>query len=232
MDNESQLGIHLPDPAAVFSIAISLWEACHKRAAAGPHLNLSDCYSGMDGLMREVMRVANQFETWACRHIVFNDLADVWPYLLEDRFGEACLTTILPTALADFDESDCLRIAIRLRLPIGLSDKLRIPIDLRASNPVPESSFLQFRIQTVRCLIEDNDTVPFTSEDEPFDDEFGPPYFGLYGVDREGLIEHIADRGTYSEAVSLIQKLAPGVAFPSVPTFRSPDKTSGSPDCD
>jgi hypothetical protein len=221
MTNKSELGICRPDPAAVFAAAMSLWQTCHRRAEADQHLNLSESYSGMDGLMREVMRIGNQFEAWACSHIAFEELDDVWPYLLQDRFGEVCIAVLVPTALAQFDESDCLRIAIWLKLPIRLSENLRIPIDLQAPNPVRESSFLRFRIQTVRDLLEDGDTMPFTAEDDPFDEEFGPPYFALFGVGHEGITEHIADRRTYSKAVSLAQKLAPGIAFPEAPLFRA-----------
>ena len=75
------------DPAAVFAAATSLWRECQKQAATEPGVNLSDCYGGMDSLMREVMRIATLFETWSCSHVRFEELNDVWPYLLEDRFG-------------------------------------------------------------------------------------------------------------------------------------------------
>jgi hypothetical protein len=148
---------------------------------------------------------------------------------LQDRFGDACLAIIEPTALAQFDESDCLRVAIELRLPIRLSDNLRIPIDLLAPNPVPESSFLRFQIQTVRDLLEDGDTMPFTVEDDPFDAEFGPPYFALFGIGHAGITEHIANRRTYSETVSLAQKLAPKVEFPAQPVFFA--RATETPNC-
>ncbi len=61
-----------PDPAAVFASALSLWHACQKRASE-EKLNLSECYNGMDQFMRELMRVANQIESWACSHIEFNE---------------------------------------------------------------------------------------------------------------------------------------------------------------
>ena len=104
------------DPAAIFAIAISLWRECHKRAASDPKINLSDAYNGIDELMREVMRVATFFESWACEHVDFNQLTDVWPYFLEDQVGKECLSILLATNLADFDEHDCCRVATRLRL--------------------------------------------------------------------------------------------------------------------
>ena len=104
------------DPAAIFAISTSLWRECHKHSAADRSINLSDAYSGMDGFMREIMRIATQFETWACRNVDFTQLTDVWPYLLEDRFGKECLSVLLAEKLSDFDEHDCRRVASRLRL--------------------------------------------------------------------------------------------------------------------
>jgi len=94
------------DTAAVFASALSLWEACQK-GARSDRLNLSDCYNGMDQLMRVVMRIANQFETWSCAHINFKETNDVWPYLLQDKFGEACLGAVLIAELDSFDDADC-----------------------------------------------------------------------------------------------------------------------------
>ena len=78
--------------------------------------------------MREVMRVASLFESWSCAHVDFNRLADVWPYFLQDKFGEACLDAVFPTGLATFDEEDCLRVALRLQLPIAPDDGLPVPV--------------------------------------------------------------------------------------------------------
>lgn len=116
MKTKPDLGEQESDPAAVFSAATSLWQECLKQAAVEPHVNLSDCYSGMDGLMREVMRIATLFEAWSCKHVIFEELNDVWPYMLEDRFGRECLSIFLPDGLSEFDEHDCQRVAARLRL--------------------------------------------------------------------------------------------------------------------
>ena len=217
MSNETELDTEQLDPAAVFACALSLREACLKSAKANPQLNLSDSYNGMDEFMREMMRVSNLFEAWACAHVVFDELNDVWPYLMEDKFGDACLDFMLPSALAELDDSDCLRVALRLRLPVRADDKLRVPVDVRAPNPNASSEFREFRIQTVRDDLEEGDVAPFTTDDDPFDERFGPPYFGLYGVGDDGLLEHIADRDTYSDALNLAQNLAPGVALPRKP---------------
>ena len=207
------------DPAAVFAGALSLWNECKRHGH-----NYSECYGGMDQFMREIMRVANRFETWSNVHVAFDQMNDVWPYLLEDQFGVACLASILPTNLAQFEDEDCLRVAIALQLPVKLGDKLPVPIDVRAINPNAESSFLEFRIQTVRDVVDENDTMPFLLTDEPFDDEYGSPYFCLYGVDNGGLLEHIAHRKTYGELVQLAEKLIPGVVFPAMPVLTYPQR--------
>jgi len=213
MNTETPSASEQIDPAAVFACASSLWEASQKSAAQS-RLNLSECYNGMDELMRVCMRIANQFEAWSCQHIEFEKFDSVWPYLLGDEFGEACLDAMSPMCLASFGDADCLRVAMRLHLRIKQDGKLPVPCDVGALNPMANSPFKKFRIQTVRNTNEDNDAVPYTIDDEPFDDEFGELYFGLYGVFEDGTVEHIADRKTYAEALSLIEKLVPGIDFP------------------
>jgi hypothetical protein len=203
-----------PDQAGVFASALSLWQECQKQAKRDEKLNFSESYNGFDEFMRQIMRVASQFESWACAHVNFHEFSDVWPYLLQDRFGEQCLAVILPTGLATFDESDCLRVAMRLRLPILQGEKLPLPVDLIAPNPLANSSFKKFRIQSVRNHIDGDDVSPYTWDDEPFDENFDIPYFALYGVSDDGLLEHIADRKSCAEAVSLAHKIAPGIDFP------------------
>lgn len=205
------------DPAAVFACANSLWQACETLAGVDPNLNLSDAYSGMDQLMREVMRIGEMFEKWACRHVVFEELSEVWPYFMADKFGDACLAVLLPDALMHFDSDDCLSVAYHLRLPMRVDGTLRLAIDVRASNPIADSAFKEFRIQTVRDELDDSNVSPFTVDDDPFDEKFGLPYFGLYGIDEDGLLEHIADRTSYMEARNLAQKLAPGMVLPLEP---------------
>jgi hypothetical protein len=108
----------LPDSAAVFAAALSLHDACLERAEADFSLNLSESYQGMDSFMREVMWAAEMFEKWACDHVAFDEVDDVWPYLLEHRFGSAVLATMGADCLAGFNAARCLRIAIKLRLPL------------------------------------------------------------------------------------------------------------------
>ena len=169
--------------------------------------------------MRVIMRVGTQFEEWACAHIKFEELDHCWPYLLEERFGEACVALKDVTSLDEFCEQDCLSIALRLRLPVKAGGALAVPVDVSAGNPISESEFTQFRIQTMREDADGN-TEPFTSVDDPFDDKFDPPFFGFYGVCDDGLLEHIADFDTYAAALGLARKLAPGIQFPDMPHSR------------
>ncbi len=206
-----------PDPAAVFGCALSLWHECKKPTGAGGRLNLSECYNGGDEFMRVVMRTATQFETWASLHIAFDELNDVWPYLMEDKFGAACVGVMGAENLTRFEDEDCLRVALLLRLPVKVSTGLPVPLDFTAVNPVPGSSFGAFRIQTVRSVAEGDICEPFTLADDPFDEQFCPPHFALYGVGGDGLLEHIADRLTYAAAACLARNLAPGISFPDAP---------------
>lgn len=106
------------DPAAVLGCAMSLYNSCHVRAKA-TGANLSEAYHGGDEFMRVCMRIATHFETWACTHINFNELNDVWPYMLEDKFGDTCRAYMGGVeALQPFTDADCAGIAKRLKLPI------------------------------------------------------------------------------------------------------------------
>lgn len=164
------------------------------------------------------MRIADLFERWACLHVAFENLQDVWSYRLAEDFGGACLNLFRPEGLVEFDESACLRVALELRLPVRLRDCLRVPVDVRVTNPNLDSEFRQFRIQTVRDHVEDGDVHPFILDDEPFDEKFTMPYFALYGIDADGMSEHIADRRSYSEITALTYKILPGLCFPEFPT--------------
>lgn len=169
--------------------------------------------------MRVIMRAGTRFEEWACGQIAFDALDHCWPYLLEEKFGEACVALKDVTSLNEFCDNDCLAVALRLSLPVKVTGALPIPVDVSAGNPITQSEFRQFRIQTMRERNE-SDIEPFTSIDDPFDKEFGPPFFALCGVGDDGLLEYIADFETYAAAVNLARKLAPGIQFPDVPHSR------------
>jgi hypothetical protein len=233
IDNTIETKTPKADPAAVFAAALSLWEACNEAAKNDSSLDLSGKFNGIDQMMREVMRIADLFESWACSHVVFEQLDDVWPYRLENDFGPTCLKLIHPEGLIEFDEDYCLRVALELRLPLRFSDGLRVPIDVRVANPNPDSEFIQFRIQTCRDHCQDGDSHPYWIGDEPFDEEFTAPYFSLYGVAIDGLCEHITDRRNYAEITALARKLDPDLRFPDFPTnvgIIRPSAESGTSD--
>lgn len=197
------------DPAAVFAIATSLRKACEEAEAADPSLNLGSGYKGWDQFTRQLMRVALMFEEWACLHVAFDHLEHTWSYFLENSFGKACLKVMEAGGLASFDADDCLRLAFRLQLPIWENGELPIPVDVIVDNTVVGSAFKAFRIQTVRDLLAEPQIAPYTESDDPFDENMGDRYFGIYGVDEEGFLEHIADRGSYALARELVLNLAP-----------------------
>jgi hypothetical protein len=203
-----------PDPAAVFAAATALWQACHGAAKADRDFYLGASYNGVDELMRVVMRIGARFEAWACRHIDFGELAEVWPYHVEECFGRACLAVVKPTSLAEFDDRDCLRVALRLRLPVKVGAGLPVPVDVTAVNPRPGASAQSLRIRTMRRRVDGGQCEPFTPDDDPFDEKFGEPYFALFGAGGTGPAEHIADRRSYAGAVRQARRLEPGVGFP------------------
>lgn len=209
------------DPAAVFACAMSLRDACNQAAKLN-NLDLSDLFQGMDQFYREAMRIAALFEEWACKHVVFEEVCDVWPYLLEDKFGAACLQRMSVEDLSGFDAEDCPDVAMKLLLPLYYNDvQPRLPLDVKAINPIPDSPFTHWRIQTIRCLSGDDNFEPMLYGDDPFDSEYEPSILALYGVNAEGLVEHIKDFERYADAVAFAGKLAPGVEFPEEPVVKA-----------
>jgi len=209
------------DPAAVFAGAMSLRDACDQ-AAKLQNLSLSDAFNGVDQFYREAMRIAALFEEWACEHVVFDEMCDVWPYLLEDKFGAACLQRMSVEDLSGFDAEDCPDVAMKLLLPLHYQDAPRLPLDVKAINPIPSSPFTHWRIQTIRCLSGDDNFEPMLYGDDPIDPEYEPSVLALYGVNAEGLVEHIKDFDRYADAVAFAGKLAPGVEFPERPVVKVP----------
>lgn len=204
------------DPAAVFAGAKSLFDACHDHASHTEDCNLSDEFNGVDELMRVVMTVATEFEQWASAHVAFNELGEVWPYFLEDQFGSAVLKSISLAALTSFDEHDFLHVAAQLALPLRLSEGFVLPINLRASNPVTNSTFKELQILAVRFCEMDGSTVPLDVHDDPREN-WSEVVFGLYGIGEGGLAEHIADRSSYAAVRGLALAVAPGIDFPEEP---------------
>lgn len=203
------------DPAALFACALSLHNACLKAADTDPQLNLSECYNGMDQFMREVMRIGGLFENWACAHVAFDELEEVWPYLLEAEFGAGCLALMTADALAGFDRDDCLRLALHLRLPLWVDGTL--PLPLRVEVPLDGAGFTALVVQTVREECGGEEISAFVEGDDPFDENYGALWFGTYGVGPDGMSEHIADRRTYAGARELVGKLVPALPLPERP---------------
>lgn len=218
----------LADSAGVFAVAHSLWEECFEKADHSERAALSHSYSGLDQMMREVMRVGALFEEWSCRHVEFNELDEVWPYYIADSFGRAWLEIGDAYRLEAFNEDDCLRVAWSLNLPLRLDGGLQLPIDVVVANPNQLSPFRQFRIQTVRYHVLAEEIIPFVDVSEVFDDGGGTVICGLYGVFESGQLENIADRESYESAADLLRKIAPGVDLPLRPVCRRVAKPAAS----
>jgi len=112
-----------PDPAAEFAAAMSLFEAANIRAdASAPPYDLSRAFGGYDVFMRDCARIGRAFEAWCCVHVDWTEgIADCWPYLLHDKFGDLALEAIGGlTALSvhDFNDSHWISIARKLELPL------------------------------------------------------------------------------------------------------------------
>jgi hypothetical protein len=205
------------DLAAVFACALSLHRACSDHQDGNPTFNISEAYHGFDQFMREIMRVGELFETWAIAHVLFEELEEVWPYLLEDRFAGACLTTRSPASLSSFDVTDCFSVALKLKLPLHGKNGLPIPIDLLRQNPLTSSRFKSYQIRSVREHVAEKEVHSFGLHDDPTDKSYGEIFYGLYGIEESGEAEHIADRSSYAEARSLAHAMIPSLDFPECP---------------
>lgn len=110
----------VPDPAAVMGMVISL----DARASASDFKgNVSEAYKGADNFMRSCMAAAEFFEAWADEHVDFECLDEVWPYLLQEKFGEAAHSELGLLALESIDAPACERIARKLGLDLKQSTK-------------------------------------------------------------------------------------------------------------
>lgn len=224
------------DPAAVMAIATSLRHALEEYERKKPSSpDLSDMFQGVDNMYRACMRVATTFEGWTCKHVSFDAVTDVWPYFLEDKFGDAYLKnwehrTMGPGLegvageLTTFNETDCTALAMRLNLPILHSQELMVPILVEAPNTVIGSPYRHLRIQTARHRADNEEAgwEPMQYGDDPNDVEYASPVLALYGVLEDGAVEHLSDHGDYALAVERAKKLAPGIDFPKQPVAMPP----------
>ena len=200
------------DPAALFCCAVSLRDAAME-STGGRESNLGEEYNGWDEFLRQVMGVATRFETWATEHVAFDELGEVWPYSMEDRFGRACVEVVDLWHLAEFDDEDSVRVAQHLGLPLIYDESLHIPLEVRAPNPVVGSAFHEFCIRAIRYHVEDEEPMPLMAGDKPWDPEWTDPVFAIYGVQADGIEMHITDLPQYRDAVVLLGKLSPGIRF-------------------
>lgn len=210
-----------PDPAAVFAAAHSLWRAAHVARREDPALDLGAAYGGFDEFMRVLMRVGTRFEEWSCSHIAFETFTGVWPYVVHESFGPACLDRLDVRQLFEFDGDDCLAIALAMRLPVRVDGTLPVPVFVTTENPVSGSTFDRYRISSHRTHAGSGDVVPFEPDDDPFDEDFSRPFYRLSGVSSGDACEPISDRDTYAEVHTLARRIAPGIVFPETATSES-----------
>lgn len=108
------------DPAAVYGIAASLDKFTQAHGLTGFKANISDAYNGGDQFMREIMKLGERFETWASARVDFDQLADVWPYMLQAKFADA-LEAARPGAILILDTltpEDFAAVAAELKLTL------------------------------------------------------------------------------------------------------------------
>lgn len=213
------------DPASVFACAVSLQRVCLNLQANDPTFNISESYNGRDQFMREIMRVGELFEAWSVAHVLFEELEEVWPYLLEDQFADACLKSLPAGSLSSFGDSDCFHVALSLKLPLHGRNGLSIPVDLRRQNPLTTSRFKFYQILSVREHSTDKMNHPFDPLNEPTHESYDKIFYAFYGIDEDGVSEHIANRSSYAEARSLANALIPNIGFPKSPRFL-PERTT------
>jgi hypothetical protein len=112
-----------PDPAASLAASMSLVEAGERRAGI-EQVSLSDTYSGGDEFLRQCARIGTEFESWACVHVAFDKMEDVWPYFLQSEFGDRVIACYGVTELATITRPDqFLAIAKALSLVLRSTDE-------------------------------------------------------------------------------------------------------------
>jgi hypothetical protein len=106
--------------AEILGAALSL-HASAEAAANAENANLWACYEGGGiGFMQHVLRVADEFCSWADENVDFTDSDEVWPYLLHDKFGPAVLSVIDQYRLYEIGQSHFPEIAEKLGMKLKL----------------------------------------------------------------------------------------------------------------
>lgn len=98
-----------------------------------------------------------------------------------------------------------------------VSASLPVPLTLWADNPVRESPFRRFLIQTTRHRDNDEDVERFVEGDDPYDADCTAPWFALYGEWEDKKQEHILDRTTYESLRRVVLNLVPQIELPVSP---------------
>jgi hypothetical protein len=106
----------ISDPADIVAVIISLNDTARELSKSG-NADISEAYQGVDQFMRETIRVAEQFEQWACSHVLFDDFGEVFPYFIEDKFGKALHELYGITCLRDINSDAFPKIAEHLHIP-------------------------------------------------------------------------------------------------------------------
>jgi len=114
------------DPAAIYCMTRSLMDQLQINRSESE--SISGHYEGWDNAIRECVRVSTMFERWCCQHIDFDEFNGVWPYEMEDKFGEAVFEhQESKFQLESFSEHDCGYVASILGLKLGADINSRTP---------------------------------------------------------------------------------------------------------
>lgn len=123
-----------------------------------------------------------------------------------ERFRLACLAWMVLEALEGFDDQDSVSVATNMNVPLVYREGFGLPLDLMVPNPVTESAFEHWRIQTVRWDAEVESMVPVRYGDDPRDADAEPLVVALYGIEAAGRLEHVRDSKTCADLVSLTSR--------------------------
>lgn len=199
--------------------------------------DISEAYQGVDECMRRCMHLGRVFEVWACDHIHFDSLQNVWPYYLEDHIGPAIEKMFWEanhTIPIMWDDSDLLSLAVNLRLPVLIAEttgsSMDIVWELPRSRP---GEFQAYQVRTVRTTPDGESVEHYSIGDAAHynnDDNHSPILFALYGsLDAEDPVwEFVFEMPSY-EALRITAQRLLGAdktsAMPMTPVMRYPGES-------
>lgn len=82
------------DPAAIWYATKSMVDWLGKQPKPDRD-DLVESHGGEDEFVRTVAHTATEFEKWACKHVDFHELEEIWPYWLEQHFGVLCNSEVM-----------------------------------------------------------------------------------------------------------------------------------------